>query len=181
MFTIVGSKIVFVLICCKLVGLFVSAEGNTSSSSSDGTILGAVLGSICVMLVVVTCLIIVVCCKSKMCSVQPNEDVQRNTTNITVKSAAGLCSNSTKELNFCNLDAGTIVGMVIGGIVAILLIVIVILLACSHIRMLENGDNLIHDLTVSTNPLGRSGQPPRYTRRTNNRNTEQPTEQPVTV
>ncbi|CAC5402538.1 unnamed protein product [Mytilus coruscus] len=96
-----------------------------------------------------------------------------------VKSAAGLCSNSTEELNFCNLDAGTIVGMVIGGIVAILLIVIVILLACSHIRMLENGDNLIHNLTVSTNPLGRSGQPPRYTRRTNNRNTQEPTEQPL--
>ncbi|CAC5402539.1 unnamed protein product [Mytilus coruscus] len=78
------SKIVFVLLCGELVGLFVSAEGDTSSSSSDGTIIGAVLGSICVMLVVVTCFIIVVCCKSKMCSVQPDEDVQRNTTNITV-------------------------------------------------------------------------------------------------
>ncbi|VDI26448.1 Hypothetical predicted protein [Mytilus galloprovincialis] len=82
--TRLGSKIVFVLICYELVGQFVSGEGNDSSSSSDGTILGAVLGSICVMLVVVTCLIVSVCCKSKVCSVQPSQDTQRNTTNITV-------------------------------------------------------------------------------------------------
>ncbi|XP_063436678.1 uncharacterized protein LOC134718113 [Mytilus trossulus] len=98
-----------------------------------------------------------------------------------VKSVAGLCSNSTEELNFCNPDAGTIVGMVIGGIVAIILITIVILLAVSHIRMLDNDDYLIHDTAVSTNPLGRSGQPPRYTRRTDNRNTQQTTEQPPSV
>lgn len=47
--------------------------------------------------------------------------------------------------------------MVIGGIVAIILITIVILLACSHIRMLDNDDYLIHNTAVSTNPLGRSG------------------------
>ncbi|XP_071178916.1 uncharacterized protein [Mytilus edulis] len=84
MYAIVGSKIVLVLICYELVGQFVSGEGNDSDSSSDGTILGAVLGSICVMLVVVTCLIVSVCCKFKVCSVQPSQDAQRNTTNITV-------------------------------------------------------------------------------------------------
>ena len=51
------------------------------SDSSDGELVGAVVGSVFVILLVVGLFILILCCKSKACSVEPNETVNSSTTN----------------------------------------------------------------------------------------------------
>ena len=57
-------------------------------------------------------------------------------------------------------DIGTIVGIVIGSIVALILVVMVILLACSHLRYITGRDMLDYedDAVISHDPSGATGE-----------------------